>query len=65
MLARSHFGMFAKNVVENNLAEPRAMKNEMMWGKFFPCKSARLHSDYNKEFTVKILSSFSRKKEVE
>ena len=34
MFAGSHFGMFAKNVVENNLAEPRAMKNEMMWGKF-------------------------------
>ena len=34
MFAGSHFGMFAKNVVENNLAKPRAMKNENMWGKF-------------------------------
>ena len=44
MFAGSHFGMFAKNVVENNLAEPRAMKNEMMWGKisFQECKTSLL-----------------------
>ena len=44
MFAGSHFGMFAKNVVENNLAEPRAMKNEMMWGKISlqECKTSLL-----------------------